>query len=164
MQKKLLVILLFISLIVFAPIKTKALTINETRNNFFSNIYLLEKTDGITSRDELNDWMNDYNQDDQDCEGSNSILGDPNDEDSVAWLLQQVLNYIKIIGPILVVILSSIDFAQVIIKSDDDAMKKAQKKLITRLLLAACLFFIPTLVQVMLDIFGITSASTCGLS
>lgn len=163
MQKKLLIILMFISLTVFAPIKVNALTIDDSKNNFFSNIYLLEKDNGITSTDDVNDWMDDYNQE-QECEGSNSILGDPEDEDSVAWLLQQALNYIKVIGPILVVILSSIDFAQVIIKSDDDAMKKAQKKLITRLILAACLFFIPTLVQVMLDIFGITSAPTCGIS
>lgn len=163
MQKKLLIILTFISLTVFAPIKVNAVTIDDSKNNFFSNIYLLEKDNGITSTDDVNDWMDDYNQE-QECEGSNSILGDPEDEDSVAWLLQQALNYIKVIGPILVVILSSIDFAQVIIKSDDDAMKKAQKKLITRLILAACLFFIPTLVQVMLDIFGITSAPTCGIS
>lgn len=163
MQKKLLIILMFISLTVFAPIKVNAVTIDDSKNNFFSNIYLLEKDNGITSTDDVNDWMDDYNQE-QECEGSNSILGDPEDEDSVAWLLQQALNYIKVIGPILVVILSSIDFAQVIIKSDDDAMKKAQKKLITRLILAACLFFIPTLVQVMLDIFGITSAPTCGIS
>lgn len=163
MQKKLLIILTFISLTVFAPIKVNAVTIDDSKNNFFSNIYLLEKDNGITSTDDVNDWMDDYNQE-QECEGSNSILGDPEDEDSVAWLLQQALNYIKVIGPILVVILSSIDFAQVIIKSDDDAMKKAQKKLITRLILAACLFFITTLVQVMLDIFGITSAPTCGIS
>lgn len=163
MQKKLLIILAIMSLIVFTPLKTEALTVNKNENNLFNNIYLLEKDNAINSSDDLDDWMDDYNQE-QDCEGGNSILGDPEDEDSVAWLLQQALNYIKIIGPILVVILSSIDFAQVIIKSDEDAMKKAQKKLITRLILAACLFFIPTLVQVMLDIFGITSSPTCGLS
>ena len=53
--------------------------------------------------------------------------------------------------------------SQVIVKNDDDAMKKASKKLIYRLILAACLFFIPTLVQAMLDIFGMASDPTCGL-
>ena len=61
------------------------------------------------------------------------------------------------------VVLSSIDFAKVIIKSDDEAMAKAQKKLIIRLILAALLFFIPLLVEVMLDVFGFTSSATCGL-
>ena len=93
-----------------------------------------------------------------------SLLGDPGDPNSVAWLLQQVLDFIKVVGPILVVILSSIDFAKVIIKSDDEAMAKAQKKLIIRLILAALLFFIPILVTVLLDLFGLTSSGTCGLN
>lgn len=164
MQKKLFVILFFVSLVVFAPIKINALSINVNENNFFNNIYLLEKDNTISGIDDSQDWINDYEEqqsENPDCK--DAILGDPNDEDSVAWLLQQVLNYIKILGPILVVILSSIDFAQVIIKSDDEAMKKAQKKLIIRLLLAASLFFIPTLVEVMLNIFGIASAPMCGI-
>ena len=94
------------------------------------------------------------------CDGA---LGNPSDENSVAWLLQQILNFIKGVGPLLVVVLSSIDFAKVIIKSDDDSMAKAQKKLGMRLILAASLFFIPTLVQVLLDVFGLTSDPTCGI-
>ena len=94
------------------------------------------------------------------CDGA---LGNPSDENSVAWLLQQILNFIKVVGPLLVVVLSSIDFAKVIIKSDDDSMAKAQKKLGMRLILAASLFFIPTIVQVLLDVFGLTSDPTCGI-
>ena len=75
----------------------------------------------------------------------------------MAWLLQQILNYIKILGPILVVILSSMDFAKAIIASDDESMKKAEKKLMIRLVLAVALFLVPTLVSVMLSIFGYTS-------
>ncbi len=159
MQKKVSIILFFIvSLMLLAPIRTNAVGINNI--DVFSNIFILD--DGITSKEEIKDWMDDYNNE-QDCSGANSILGDPDDEDSVAWLLQQALNYIKILGPILVVILSSVDFIQVIVKNDDDAMKKATKKLVYRLILAACLFFIPTLVQVMLDIFGMSSDPTCGI-
>lgn len=148
-------------MMLLVPIRANATTINNNIDGIFNNIYLLEK-EGITSTEEMEDWMDEYNQE-QTCEGSGSILGDPEDEDSVAWLLQQVLNYIKVLGPILVVVLSSIDFAQVIVKSDDDAMKKAQKKLFTRLILAACLFFIPTLVQALLELFGIMGDPTCGL-
>lgn len=124
-----------------------------------SNIYLLD--DKNTSPD-IGNLTDGYNQE-QTCSGGNSILGDPNDENSVAWLLQQILNFIKVVGPMLVVVLSSIDFAKVIVKSDDEAMAKAQKKLGMRLILAALLFFIPTLVQVILDVFGLTAESTCGL-
>lgn len=159
MPKKLLIILLFaFSLVLFTPMKTEALTVSNVKIS--NSMFILE--DPITSTDDIQDWMDDYNQD-QDCSGANSILGDPDDEDSVAWLLQLILNYIKILGPILVVVLSSIDFAQVIISNNDDAMKKASKKLAYRLVFAVCLFFIPTLVQVLLDIFGITSDPTCGI-
>jgi hypothetical protein len=159
MYKKITFLMIFINfMFIFAPLKANALTLNDINVSNSFNVL----TDAITSTDEIQDWLDDYNQD-QDCDGSNSILGNPNDEDSVAWLLQQILNYIKIIGPILVVILSSVDFIQVIVKSDDDAMNKAAKKLGMRLILAACLFFIPTLVEVLLDIFGFTSSATCGL-
>ena len=108
---------------------------------------------GNVTLDDLKEDLNSYNQA-TDCVG---ILGDPGNEETVAWLLQQILNYIKILGPILVVILSSMDFAKAIIASDDESMKKAEKKLMIRLVLAVALFLVPTLVSVMLNIFGYTS-------
>ena len=77
--------------------------------------------------------------------------------------MQRLLNYIKVLGPILVIVLSSVDFLKVIVKSDDDAMAGATRKLGYRLMLAGLLFFIPTVVQVLLGIFGITSDPTCGI-
>ena len=156
MKKSLITIVLILSTIfVFTPINTKALSFNDTVT---SNIYLLDDED----TGEIKDWLDDTNQE-QDCEGSSSLLGDPDDESSVAWLLQQILNFIKILGPILVVVLSSIDFIQIIVKSDEESMAKAQKKLVKRLVLAALLFVIPTLVEVILDVFGFTGDPTCGL-
>lgn len=114
---------------------------------------------GSIGIDELRDEINSYNPD-ADC---NSLLGSTQNEESVAWLLQQLLNYVKILGPILVVILSSLDFAKAIIASDDDNMKKAERKLMIRLILAVALFLIPTLVSVLLNIFGITTDQICGL-
>lgn len=108
---------------------------------------------------DLKDDLNSYNQN-PDC---NSLLGSTANEDSVAWLLQQLLNYIKILGPILVVILSSLDFAKAIIASDDENMKKVERKLMIRLVLAIALFLIPVLVSVLLNIFGITTDQICGL-
>lgn len=119
-----------------------------------------EKKD--TTQEDLEDWLDDYDKE-QKCSGEDSLLGNPADEDSVAWLLQQILNYLKILGPMIVVIMSSVDFGKAIIQSDDESMSKAQKKLIYRLLLAASLFFLPNLVSVLLNIFGITSDPLCGL-
>ena len=146
-MKKVFVVALIIYLvaILFAPVNTYALS---------SKHVLEEKT--VT---DIQNVQSNYNQS-QNC---NSLLGNPSYSNSVAWLVQKILNYIQVIGPLLVVVLSSIDFAKVIIKSDDEAMAKAQKKLIIRLILAACLFFIPTLVTVILATFGITSDPTCGI-
>ena len=110
-------------------------------------------SDGSVTLDDLKEDLNSYNQ----STTCNGILGEPDNEESVAWLLQQILNYIKILGPILVVILSSMDFAKAIIASDDESMKKAEKKLMIRLVLAVALFLVPTLVSVMLNVLGYTA-------
>ncbi len=91
-----------------------------------------------------------------------SALGDPNDENSVAWLLKRILSYIRILGPIIVIVMGSIDFGKAIVVGDDETMQKAYKKLIHRLLLVVALFFVPLIVDVLLDIFGITSG-VCSL-
>lgn len=155
MKKSVLIVILVLTMIVM-PIKVSAMEI-DYKNNLVQT--MVKKTNNGT---DTSNWGEGYNQD-QKCSGDDSILGSVNDPNSVAWLLQQVLNYIKVLGPILVVVLSSVEFAKVIINSDDEAMGKAQKKLITRIILAACLFFIPTLVQAALDLFGFTSDATCGI-
>lgn len=107
-------------------------------------------------------WVEGYDQD-QDCTGNDSILGSYDDEDSVAWLLQKLFNYLKLAGPFIVVVMSGVDFAKVVVTGDDDGMKKAQSKLITRLILAASLFFLPDLLSALLELFNITSSGICGL-
>ncbi len=93
-----------------------------------------------------------------------SILGDVNDEDSVAWLVQRLLNYVKILGPTIAIILGSIDFGKAIITSDEENMKKAQNRFVKRIIAAIALFFVPLLTQVLLGLFGITSDNaSCGL-
>jgi len=95
-----------------------------------------------------------------DCD---SILGSINDEESVAWLINLVFTYLKFLGPILVLVLSTVDYIKAIVYSDDDNMRKTQKKLITRLLLIGILFFLPDLVTLLLEVFGIVSSATCGI-
>jgi hypothetical protein len=162
--KKLIKLLLpiFLICIMLLPFKTMALEMPKM------NDYIYVANDPVNKNAQTVDeatqgWMDDYNQE-QNCSGGESLLGDPGDENSVAWLLQQILNYIRIIGPILVVVLSSVDFAVVIVKNDDDSLGKAKKKLINRLLLVIALFLVPTLVSAILDIFGITGEGTCGIS
>ena len=150
-MKKALVLLATIS-ILFFPVKANALTVSDSVSNWNIPVYTLQVPDLNQNYDQT-----------QSCSGNDSMLGDPNDPDSVAWLLDKILSWATIIGMVLVVIFSSIDFLKVIVKGDDDSMAKAGRKLALRLILAALLFFVPTLTNTMLDIFGLTSESTCGI-
>lgn len=148
MKKYFSILIIFVAILsLFAPVHVVALSVNGERHSLAGD---KDKTKSI---------VDGYDQE-QDCD---SLLGNPDNEDSVAWLVQKILNYVQVIGPLLVVILSSIDFAKVIIQSDDEAMAKATKKLTTRLILAASLFFLPVLVSVLLNTFGLTSDPTCGI-
>ena len=82
------------------------------------------------------------------------------EEGRLGWLLNTILNYIRIIGPVLVVLLSAIDFIKAVIGTDEKAMKEAQSKLIIRLVAAIALFLVPTLVQLLLSFIN---ATTCTL-
>ena len=100
-----------------------------------------------------------------DCSSKDTgILGSVKDSNSVAWLLQQLLNYIKILGPSIAIVLGSIDYVKAIISSDEENVKKTQKKFMYRLIAAMLLFFVPTIVQMLLRLFGFTTDVICGLS
>ena len=119
------------------------------------NVRAITVSDYVQIADE-NDtaWINDYNNEvnNQSTGDCNSLLGDPvNDPNSVAWLLFTILNWIRVIGPLAVIVLSGIEFAQAIVKSDDDTMKKAKVHLTTRLIMAGLLFLIPSVVKLLLE-------------
>lgn len=139
-------LIVFTSIFVFIPVNANALTVSD-------GVLIAAKTPKVTSTSDLSTWGSGYEQN-QTC---NSLLGDPNDENSVAWLLNKILVYSTVVGIILVVVLSSIDFLKVIGKSDDDEMAKATKKLFLRLIFAGLLFFVPSLTAVLLDVFNLTS-------
>ena len=174
MKKRFTVFSVFLLILVMIiPIRVNAVTMSNSINEFTKNIYILEdgnlrdrgysdSTNGVGGDGATDGRTHVDDTDDQECNGD-GLLGDPTREDSVAWLLQVIFNVIKVVGPILVVILSSVDFLKVIVKSDDEAMAKAEKKLIIRLILALLLFLIPTIVQVILQVFGIYGDPTCNI-
>ena len=130
------------------------------------NVRAITVSDYVQIADE-NDtaWINDYNNEvnNQSTGDCNSLLGSPTDTTSVAWLLFTVLNWMRVIGPLAVIVLSGIEFAQAIVKSDDDTMKKAKGHLTTRLVMAGLLFLIPSVVKLLLDVFNLTSDPMCGI-
>lgn len=73
---------------------------------------------------------------------------------------QNVFNFCKIVVPLLVIGLSSYDFIKAITAKDDKDMKKAFQTLIKRLALAVVFFFLPMLLNLLLDLFA-TNSSVC---
>ena len=135
-------------------------------NSVNINVHAVTLSDYVQIADE-NDtaWINDYNNEvnNQSTGDCNSLLGSPSDSTSVAWLLFTVLNWMRVLGPLAVIVLSGIEFAQAIVKSDDDTMKKAKGHLTTRLVMAGLLFLIPSVVKLLLDVFNLTSDPMCGI-
>lgn len=147
-MKSIYKIIFIITLILVAPLCVNNVYAVEINNYNESNVVRLD--------------FEDIGDDDQDCE---YVLGDPDDEKSVAYMLQKIFDYIKIIGPILVIALSGFDFAKNALMQDDESMKKASKKLIIRLICAMLLYFVPVITSFIINLINNTSyEQTCGIS
>lgn len=87
---------------------------------------------------------------------NDTLFGDPNDSTtpSMAYLLSQLMLYIKIIVPILIIVLGSIDLFKAVISSNEDEMKKAQKKFVKRIIAGVCVFFIPAFVNLLMNVLN----------
>lgn len=95
----------------------------------------------------------------QKCE---DLLGNDLREEINSYLL-----YIKIAVPIIIIVMGSLDFGKAFISSDEDSMKKAQKKFIMRLIIGMVIFFLPALVNILLNIANQVwgfSKGTCGIT
>jgi hypothetical protein len=90
-----------------------------------------------------------------------SLFGNPKDKDSVAYFLQQVFNVIKYLGPLLCLIFSVIDFVKAAASQDKEALAKAGKTTLKRVILALCLFFVPLLINYLFPLIGFYG--TCGI-
>lgn len=72
--------------------------------------------------------------------------------DDLKKILNQYMTWFRILVPIIVLILGTVDFAQAVFSSNEDGMKKAQSKFIKRLIIAVVIFLIPTFVNLLMDI------------
>lgn len=70
------------------------------------------------------------------------------------WILR-MLKIIRYIVPVLVIILSVLDFIGAVGSNNDDAMKKASQKFTKRIIAAVVLFLLPVILQFLFDIFKI---------
>lgn len=75
----------------------------------------------------------------------------------------QVVGYVllifKIVIPILVIILGMIDLGKAVVASKDDEIKKSIKSLMWRAIAAVVIFFVPTLISLIMGLVSNFSAS-----
>lgn len=99
--------------------------------------------------------------------GGNVSAGDVGDKlecSDIAELIDElakIYNILKICLTAGLVVLSMLDFTKAVMSSDDDALKKAQKHLITRIIILVIIFILPVLIDWvigMADIEGLDSS------
>ena len=152
---------LFFVLIVFAVLiipsyNVKADPTNSILDNMETEIKNNEQKVEETKKDETNKK--------KDTPSCNYVLGDPNEDGTVANMIQKFLNYAKVLAPLLVVLLSGFDFAKNALSGDQDEMKKATKKLGIRLACAVGVYLAPLLTGFLINFINNSSVdATCNI-
>jgi len=82
-------------------------------------------------------------------------------------IIKEILNIVRVIVPVLLIILGMADFGKAVFAGNADAMKKAQMTFVKRLIIAVIIFFVPTIVNIILDaannVWGWMLNDDCGL-
>lgn len=128
-------------------------TSNKTGDQYLCQLFACNQNEGSQNDDIFQENSAEVN-----CEG---IIGT-----EMLELIGNVFKWIQIIAPIFVIIISGVEFTGVILQDDKDALKKVSGRLIKRLIIAIALFFIPMILDYVLNIFNeisIINTSTCGI-
>ena len=65
-------------------------------------------------------------------------------------MLNEILTIVRIVVPILIILLGSIDFAKAVIAGKEDKMKKAQSDFVKRVIAGVAVFLVPTIVDIIM--------------
>ena len=85
-----------------------------------------------------------------------NILGD------LTPVLQDIYRIVQIGVPILVILLCSVDVARAVIAQDEKDMQAAISHSVKRVIIGLAVFFVPIILDVLLDLIGLASG-TCSI-
>lgn len=105
-------------------------------------------------------WCLNINDDIEAIEEKVNNTNDCGLSDEIIIWIENILRWIKYIVPVILIVLSIIDFIKAITGEKEDEMKKAQKNFVTRLIVAVLIFIFPTIVEFVLDKMGF-DATNC---
>lgn len=117
----------------------------------FSSVKAENKSINIINENNQVGYINVYADDNQmDC----NKLGKFKDD------LQSLFNVFKIVAPILTLVLSTYEFVTAITSKAAEGLQKSVKKFTTRLILVIALYFLPVLLNLILNL-AIPGSGTC---
>ena len=93
----------------------------------------------------------------ENCEGANAIHAIPSCwcmPAAVADITSFIYGFLRIGGPVLLIILGAIDLGKAIVATDESGIKKAKKKLINKFVAAASIFLVLSVIQMIVNITG----------
>ena len=93
----------------------------------------------------------------------NSLLGDPTNEKMPAFYVTKFFSIMKYIAIILLIVMSTFDFIGAVGANNEDSIKKATSKTITRLILCVVIFLLPELIEFVLKYLNDRAIDLCGL-
>lgn len=95
-------------------------------------------------------------------DGCGAIFVDQNgDLNELGQFVNDLFGMIKIAAPVLVIILSTIDYVKAIATANADDLKKANKRTIKRAIAGLIIFFLPFLLDILFELFGLYDISKC---
>ncbi len=93
-----------------------------------------------------------------------SYLGVVTDKNDPAYYLDFAFKLIKYAAIVILFVFTLIDFFKAVVANKHDDLKKAVQAVIKRFIIAVIIFFLPVLIEFLLDVLGIISTDpTCGI-
>ena len=81
-----------------------------------------------------------------------SIFGSKNDKDSIAYLINEVMSYMRIIVPVLIILFVTIDFLKAVVAKNAEDMKKHTMTFVKRIIAGLIVFLAPVVVNVVMQL------------
>lgn len=76
------------------------------------------------------------------------------------WIFK-IVKWVRYLVPILLIMLSIMDFIKAVASDSEDEMRKVGSKFVKRLIVAAIIFILPLILEFLLGIFGIATNNYC---
>ncbi len=82
----------------------------------------------------------------------------------IGQFLNDIFFFLKILAPVFVLIFTTIDFLRSLTSNDADYFKKMRQRTFKRLCIGLIIFFLPFLLDILFEMFGLYDISNCGIA